>query len=207
MIYFVELALAGGQTDVGARGQISGFIAPVSLLLSVFLNFDKEEEKKSTQTQWSRRLPSGFHASSSTPRGRGCLWVTVQRAWHPSGAGDTGRPLAPGLLATLRPRLPRGSRPATLLPGLQSHRLGDRDAAATACLASLEPRASRLSPSSQTLQGPGSAKVGLARAGPPLSGASWGSLGPPRGAEAPPYWLPPSAWKQGVLGTVVADGP
>ena len=140
----------------------------------------------------------------------------MQRAWHPSGAGDTGRPLAPGLLATLRPRLPRGSRPATLLPGLQSHHLGDRDAAATACLASHEPRASRLCPSSQTLQGPGSAKVGLAQAGPPLSGASWGSLGPPRGAEAPPYWLPPALgnrvswgqrWQTGQCGGAMPVGP
>lgn len=54
--------------------------------------------------------------------------ASIRSRGHRLAAG----PRAPGHAP---PRLPRGSRPATLLPGLQSHRLGDRDAAATACLA------------------------------------------------------------------------
>lgn len=120
---------------------------PFSLLLSVFGNFDQEEQKKNPRAGTRAESVAAIllrRPQFCFPPG-GAIVGSLAEGDASTRAGGTCWPRPQGSRPCSAPSAPR-LQAATLLPRLQCHRLGDRDAAATAGLPSHELWASQLPP-------------------------------------------------------------
>lgn len=152
MIRPVEVALAGGQ----ARGRVVGLALP-SLCFCVRVDVSAARRRQECTRGWTQPAPP---APALLPGGQGPVTRSLCGghgiACLPQGSQPRSAPAAPC------------SRLASLLPWFQCHRLGDQDAATTACLPSRRLWASQLPPIHTDLKprGPGSrqGRLGLSLA-------------------------------------------